>query len=72
MGNKLALRFLGLQEMTQDTLEQSYGVPPVSVALDNPTLREEASFGCPSGKTVRNIVFRKSPYGQWRWRRKAC
>ena len=28
MGDKLALRFLGLFEATQYTLEQSHGIPP--------------------------------------------
>src|SRR4051812_47278130 len=32
MGDKLVLRFLGLLETTQYTLEQSHGVPPLSVA----------------------------------------
>ena len=32
MGDKLVLRFLGLLEITQYTLEQSHGVPPFSVA----------------------------------------
>jgi hypothetical protein len=31
MGDKLALRFLGLLETTQYTLEQSHGIPPGSV-----------------------------------------
>ena len=34
MGDKLALRSVGLLETTQYTLEQSHGVPPFSVALD--------------------------------------
>jgi hypothetical protein len=55
MGNKLVLRFLGLRETTQYTLEQSHGVPPISVALDNTTLREEGSCGYSSVKTVRSI-----------------
>src|SRR5688572_10540987 len=33
MGDKLALWFLGLLETTQYTLEQSHGVPPISVVL---------------------------------------
>ena len=32
MGDKLVLRFLGLLETIQYTLEQSHGVPPLSVA----------------------------------------
>jgi hypothetical protein len=56
MGNKLALWLLGLLETTQYTLEQSHGVPPISVALDNTTLREEGSCGYSSVKTVRSIV----------------
>jgi hypothetical protein len=55
MGNKLALWLLGLLETTQYTLEQSHGVPPISVALDNTTLREEGSCGYSSVKTVRSI-----------------
>jgi hypothetical protein len=56
MGNKLTLRFLGLLETTQYTLEQSHGVPPISVALDNTTLREEGACGYSSVKTVRSIA----------------
>src|SRR4029453_13084196 len=50
MGDKLVLRFLGLLETTQHTLEQSHGVPPLSVACDNTTLREEGSCGYSSVK----------------------
>ena len=32
MGDKLVLRFLGLLETIKYTLEQSHGVPPLSVA----------------------------------------
>src|SRR5688500_12713531 len=55
MGDKLALRFLGLRETTQYTLQQSHG-PSFSVALDNTTLGDEDSCGYPSLKTVRSIV----------------
>lgn len=57
MGDKLALHFLGSFETTQYTLEQSHGVPPFSIALDNTTLGDEGSCGYPSFKTVRNIDF---------------
>jgi hypothetical protein len=56
MGDKLVLRFLGLFELTQYTLEQSHGVLPVSVVLDNTTLMEEDARGYSSIKTVRSIV----------------
>src|SRR2546423_5821953 len=56
MGDKLVLRFRGLLETTQYTLRQSHGVPPVSVALDHTTLKEEDSCGYSSVKTVRSIV----------------
>ena len=46
MGDKLPLRFLGLRETTQYTLEQSHG-PSFSVALDNTTLGDEDSCGYP-------------------------
>ena len=55
MGDKLVLRFLGLLTTSQYTLEQSHGVPPSSVALDNTTLEDEGSCGYPSVKTVRSI-----------------
>src|SRR5687768_12527730 len=57
MGDKLALRFLGLRETTQYILQQSHG-PSFSVALDNTTLGDEDSCGYPSLKTVRSIVFK--------------
>src|SRR5262249_37272003 len=57
MGDKLVLRFLGVLETTQDTVKQSHGVPPVSVALDHTTLKEEDSCGYSSVKTVRSIVY---------------
>jgi hypothetical protein len=56
MGDKLVLRSLGLIETTQYTLEQSHGVPPVSVVLDNTTLMEENSCSYSSAKTVQSIV----------------
>src|SRR5262245_60341696 len=56
MEDKLVLRFLGLLTTSQYTLEQSHGVPPSSVALDNTTLKDEGSCGYPSVKTVRSIV----------------
>jgi hypothetical protein len=56
MGDKLVLRSLGLIETTQYTLEQSHGVPPVSVVLDNTTLKEENSCSYSSVKTVQSIV----------------
>ena len=55
MGDKLTLWCLGLLETTQYTLEQSHGVPPVSVVLDHTTLTEEDSCGYSSIKTVRSI-----------------
>ena len=55
MGDKLALRCLGLFETTQYTLEQSHGIPPSSVVLDNTTLGGSGSCGYPSLKTVRTI-----------------
>src|ERR687896_1188347 len=55
MGDKLVLRFLGLLETSEYTLEQSHGVPPVSVVLDNATLMEEDACGYSSVKTVRSI-----------------
>ncbi len=55
MRDKLVLRLLGLFETTQYTLEQSHGVPPVSVAYDNTTLMEEDACGYSSIKTVRSI-----------------
>jgi len=57
MGDKFALRFLGLLETTQDTLEQSHGIPPGSGVLDNTTLGGSGSCGYPSLKTVRSIDF---------------
>src|SRR5262252_9480796 len=60
MGDKLALRFLGLLETTECTLEQLHGVPPISVALDNTTLGDEGSCGYPSIKTVRSIVLEQN------------
>jgi hypothetical protein len=62
-GDKLALRFLGLFETTPYTLEQSHGIPPGSVVLDNTTLGGSGSCGYPSLKTIRSIVdqeFRKN------------
>src|SRR6266568_6041693 len=38
MRDKLVLRFLGFLETIKYILEQSHGVPPVSVALDHTTL----------------------------------
>jgi hypothetical protein len=38
-------------------LEQSHGVPPVSVALDHTTLKEEGSCGYSSVKTARSIDY---------------
>ena len=48
--------FLVFLRLLQYTLEQSHGVPPVSVALDHTTLKEEGSCGYSSVKTVRSIV----------------
>src|SRR5438552_4478175 len=56
MRDKLVLRFLGFLETMKYILEQSHGVPPVSVALDHTTLKEEGSCGYSSVKTVRSIV----------------
>ena len=55
MRDKLVLWFLGLIEASKYTLEQSHGVPPVSVAFDNTTLREKDACGYSSVKTVRSI-----------------
>src|SRR2546425_2103023 len=55
MRDKLVLRFLGFLETMKYILEQSHGVPPVSVALDHTTLKEEGSCGYSSVKTVRSI-----------------
>src|SRR5688572_8001972 len=55
MRDKFVLRLLGLLETTQYTLEQSHGVPPVSVVCDNTTLMEEDACGYSSIKTVRSI-----------------
>src|SRR6266699_4300366 len=55
MRDKLVLRFLGFLETIKYILEQSHGVPPVSVALDHTTLKEEGSCGYSSVKTVRSI-----------------
>ena len=38
MRNKLLLRFLGVGEIRQYTLQQSHGVPPFSVVSDNTTI----------------------------------
>src|SRR5439155_26987474 len=59
MRDKLVLRFLGFLETMKYILEQSHGVPPVSVALDHTTLKEEGSCGYSSVKTVRSIVCSK-------------
>src|SRR5438445_13253631 len=56
MRDKLVLRFLGFLETMKYILEQSHGVPPVSVALDHTTLKEEGSCGSSSVKTVRSIA----------------
>ena len=55
MRDKLVLRFLGFLETIKYILEQSHGVPPVSVALDHTTFKEEGSCGYSSVKTVRSI-----------------
>src|SRR2546430_16276889 len=55
MRDKLVLRFLGFLETIKYILEQSHGVPPVSVALNHTTLKEEGSCGYSSVKTVRSI-----------------
>jgi len=55
MRDKLVLWFLGLIEASKYTLEQSHGVPPVSVAFANTTLREKDACGYSSVKTVRSI-----------------
>src|SRR6266699_1485021 len=55
MRDKLVLRFLGFLETMKYILEQSHGVPPVSVALDHTTLKEEGSCGYSSVKTGRSI-----------------
>src|SRR5215831_6485703 len=56
MRDKLVLRFLGFLEAMKYILEQPHSVPPVSVALDHTTLKEEGSCGYSSVKTVRSIV----------------
>ena len=61
MCDKLVLRFLGFLETIKYILEQSHGVPPVSVALDHTTFKEEGSCGYSSVKTVRSI-----DVGTWR------
>src|SRR4030095_6682723 len=71
MGDKLVLWFLGLFETTQDTLKQSHGAPPVSVALDHTTLKEEDSCGYSSVKTVRSID-REELIHAIRWERHPC
>src|SRR5688572_27729356 len=58
MGNKLALRFLGLLETTQYTLEQSHGVPPGSVVWDNTTLGGSDSCGYPSHSKLSELLMR--------------
>src|SRR5215831_7889808 len=55
MGEKLVLRFLGLLELNEYTLEQSHGVSPFSVAMTNTTLEGESACGYPLSKTVRSI-----------------
>src|SRR5262245_1676179 len=66
MRDKLVLWFLGLIEASKYTLEQSHGVPPVSVAFANTTLREKDACGYSSVKTVRSIdllIFREKKTG---------
>jgi hypothetical protein len=55
MRDKLVLWFLGFLETMKYILEQSHGVPPVSVVLDHTTLKEEGSCGYSSVKTVHSI-----------------
>src|SRR5438105_1185887 len=62
MRDKLVLRFLGFLETMKYILEQSHGVPPVSVALDHTTLKEEGSCGYSSVKTVRSIARGQSDF----------
>jgi hypothetical protein len=50
MGDELVLRFLGVLETTQYTLEQSHGAPPFSVALHNTTLEDEGYATIPQAK----------------------
>src|SRR6266699_1690531 len=57
MSDKLVLWFLGFLETMKYILEQSHGIPPVSVALDHTTFKEEGSCGYSSVKTVRSIVY---------------
>jgi hypothetical protein len=64
MRDKLVLWFLGFLETMKYSLEQSHGVPPVSVALDHTTLKEVGSCGYSSVKTVRSIVIEEQLY--WR------
>ncbi len=62
----VVLRFLGFLETIKSILEQSHGVPPVSVALDHTTFKEEGSCGYSSVKTVRSIVIfdrHNKPFG---------
>jgi hypothetical protein len=56
MDEKLLLRFLGLVETSQYTLEQFHRAPLFSVALANTTLEGEGSSGYLSAKTAQSIV----------------
>ena len=55
MREKLLLRFLGLVEAHEYTLEQSHRSPPFSVVGANTTLEDEDLGGYLSAKTVRSI-----------------
>jgi hypothetical protein len=69
MGDKFVLRFLGLLETSEYTVEQSHGVPPVAVVLDHTTLTEEDSCGYSPVKTVRSIgiikVYQSQKWLSW-------
>jgi hypothetical protein len=56
MRQKLWLRFLGLAETRQYTLEQRHEAPLFSVGLENTTLEDECLCGYLSPKTVRSIA----------------
>ena len=55
MREKLLLRFLGLVEAHEYTLEQSHRSPPFSVVVGNTTIEDEGLCGYLSAKTVRSI-----------------
>ena len=56
MRDKLALRFLGLIETWQYSLEQPHEAPPFSVAWANTIVEDQGSCGYLSARTVHSIV----------------